>query len=177
MRRRLAIVAVMLAGLAAAPVNAHALDLGLTPRHVFSLWTNINNALIASARIVSNDAVTESVATMGPKVFIGKVPADVLERARAVREKLDSLRRNSGLKQTVLSDSNEGRITPSDVYLNSGNVLDGLVGWLIHGTGPDLLASRFYVRHKFSAKTPSDVFGLVDLANRRLEMILDRAGS
>lgn len=121
--------------------------------------------------------MTETVAAMRPKSFAGKVPADVLERARAAREKLDSLRRNSGLEQTVLIDSNEGRITPSDVYLNSGHVLDGLVGWLIHGTGPELLASRFYVRHKYSGKTPSDVFGLVDLANRRLEMILDRAGS
>ncbi len=177
MRRSLAIVVVTLAGLAAATVNAHALDLGLTPSHVFSLWTNINNALITSARIVSNDAVTETVAAMRPKIFIGKVPADVLERARAVREKLDSLRRNSGLKQTILFNSDQGRITPSDVYLNSGHVLDGLVGWLIHGTGPDLLASRFYVRHKYSGKTPSDVFGLVDLANRRLEMILDRVDS
>lgn len=50
MRRRLAIVAVTLAGLATAPGNAHSLDLGLTPSHAFSLWTNINNALIASAR-------------------------------------------------------------------------------------------------------------------------------
>ena len=177
MRSKLAVIAVTLAGLATAPGSAHALDLGLTPSHVFSLWTNINNGLIAATRIVSDDALTETVAAMRPKSFAGKVPGDVLERARAVRDKLDSLRRDLGLKKTVLFDSNDGRITPSDVYLNSGHVLDGLVGWLIHGTGPELLASRFYVRHKFSSKTPSDVFGLVDLANRRLETILHRAGS
>ena len=45
---------VVFLSLMAYPSGSRALDLGLTPSHVFSLWTNINRSLIASSRLVSN---------------------------------------------------------------------------------------------------------------------------
>lgn len=59
--------------------------------------------------------------------------------------------------------------------LSSGHVLDGLVRWVIHHSDRDQLVMRFYAHYDFRDKTPGDVFGLVELANRRLDRILAAA--
>ncbi len=176
MRGRLAIIIVG-AALAFIPGQARTLELGLTPGQVFSLWTNINDCLVASASAVSDDGNwRRRLAAMKPRAFAGKVPADVLERLGAFRAKLDRMRRTAGLAPTARLGAADGAITPSVVFLNSGQVLNGLVEWLIGQTGPEQLVSRFYTRHGFKGKTPSDVFGQVDLADRRLGAILARLG-
>lgn len=171
--RKLAFALAVVAGTSIVPANGFAQELGLSPSHVVSLWTNINNALVTTARITSDTAVShESLARMSPQVFSDKKPADVLEAVVAFRGKLDRLRRKSGLKATGQYGEGEGRVTPSVVFLNSGLVLDGLVYWVVKNTGPDQLVSGFYTRHDLSGKTPSDAFGQVDLANRRIDKIL-----
>ena len=54
-RYRIFLIAVVL-GVLAAPPSLRALDLGLTPSHVYSLWTHINHNLIESSRLVTSDA-------------------------------------------------------------------------------------------------------------------------
>lgn len=171
--KKLAFALAVVAGMSIVPANGFAQELGLTPSHVVSLWVNVNNALVTTARI-SSDAASwhESLARMSPKVFSDKKPADVLEAVVAFRGKLDRLRQKSGLKATGRYGEGEGRVTPSVVFLNSGLVLDGLVHWVVKNTGPDQLVSGFYTRHDVSGKTPSDAFGQVDLANRRIDKIL-----
>ena len=58
------------------------------------------------------------------------------------------------------------------VFLDSGHVLDAAVEWIVRNTPKGQLISQFYARHDVSGKTPSDVFGLVDLADRRIGRIL-----
>lgn len=179
MFRKLALTLAFLAGIGASAGESVALELGLTPSNVFSLWTNVNDALLATARISSGEADwAAELAAMKPRQFAGKKPADVLGQAFAFRDKLDRLRDRGGLGPTKRIGEGDGaEITPSVVFLNSGHVLDGLVLWIIHNSGKEQLVSQFYTLHDVSGKTPSDVFGLVELATRRIDRLLTQAGA
>lgn len=159
------------------PGKGFALDLGLTPSHVYSLWTNINGSLVTVARVISGDpAWRKRLTAYSARKFEGKRPSDVLRRVADYRAKLDRLLRRESLALTKQLPAGEEEVTPSEVYLNSGFVLNAQVRWLIVNTGPEQTVSQFYYRHDFSGETPSDVFALVDLANRRLDEILSKAG-
>ena len=166
--------AILAAALALHPGDGKAeINLGPTANQVFSLWTDINANLLALAKVLSGDtAKGKSLAALTPDKFRGKNPTDVLVHVRAYRAKLDRLRRRDGLAPTKRFDSGNAAITPSIVYVNSGYVLNGQVELLIRRTGPAQQISGFYVGHDIGGKAPSDVFGLVDLAHRRLDLIL-----
>lgn len=158
------------------PRNGSALDLGLTPSHVYSLWRNANECLLELAHGISDDADwRERLAAAPLNGFVGKKPSDVLDRLAVARAKVDRLRDLAGLPPVERFARDTREITPTIVYLNSGHILDGLVDLLIRTSGPDRLVSQFFARAKFTEKTPSDVLGLVDLANRRLARILAKA--
>lgn len=178
MYRKLAFFSIVLTGLMGMPGLSFAVELGLTPSHVCALWTNVNDGLLASARVVSGDtAWHESLSAMTARKFDGKKPSDVLAQVDKFRAKLDRLRQKAELKPTKQYGEGDGKITPSVVFLNSGHVLDGLADWLIRNTGPDQLIGPIYARHDISGKTPSDAFSLVELANRRLDELLSKAGA
>lgn len=162
-----------------APGKGVALELGLTPSHVYGLWLNINTVFIdLQKEELSNSRVLAGIEGMQPLVFEGKKPANVLALAKPLHQNLmkafnlsappptpnwvksyQALEGKSGLVET----------TPSQVYLLSSFILNSLVEKYVavsNGTKP---ISRFYSDHKVSNKTPSDVFGLVDLISRRLK--------
>jgi hypothetical protein len=156
-------------GLLAFPASPRALDLGLTPSHVFSLWLNINNSLIAVSGRVSGDVdLAGTLAAMKARNFSGKNPADVFGQVIIYRDRLDKVLHAQILPRTKKISFDGETITPSDVYLNSGHVLSAQVRWLIVKSGDGQSVSQFYTRYKVVGKTPSDVFALVDLAIRRL---------
>lgn len=158
--------------------QARARELGLTPSHVFGLWTNINAALVSVADASSGGQnLDDSLTSTKPDRFENKKPADVLARAIEFRAKLDRLLAEHGMAPTKRYPRGAGRVTPSVVFLNSGLLLDAVVGWIIANTAKRQLVSPFYAHHAFSGKTPSDVFGMVDLANRRIDRILATAES
>ncbi len=64
-----------------------------------------------------------------------------------------------------------GEITPSQVFLLSTQILNALVEKYVDLTDGGLPVSQFYRDKQISGKVPSDVFGLVDLLGRRLELI------
>lgn len=176
--RTAALTVILLIGGAGLPGQARALELGLTPSNVVGLWTNVNEALLATARVVSNDTVwLAKVTEMTPGTFEGKKPSDVLERVTEFRTKLNRLRGGFGLKETDSNVKFDGTITPTVVFLNSGEVLNGLVDWIIRNTGEQQLVSQFYTDRQIKGKTPSDAFGFVDLAARRLDQIIAKAGA
>jgi hypothetical protein len=160
-------------GLAIVLRSGHAVELGLTPSHVFSLWTNINAAVVTMGSAVTGDGdVSRRLAAMPPTAFHDKTPSNVIEQVAAFRDKLDRLNAASGLKATqVYRDPEGGEVTPSVVFLNSGHVLDSLVLLLIRSDS-ERLVGGFYARHEFGDKTPSNVFGLVELANRRMAALM-----
>ncbi len=173
MLRKLALVAAVALGTAIAAGAAQAQELGLTPSHVVGLWTNTNNALLTVAGLTSGDADwAKRLEAMAPERFEGKKPADVLNRVVEFRDKLDRLLQRSGQQETKRYQSGSGTVTPSVVFLNSGHVLDAVTLWIVAKTPREQLVSQYYTRHSFSGKTPSAAFGMVDLANRRIDRIL-----
>ena len=163
--------------LALFPVQAGAVELALTPSNVVSLWTNINAALIATGSVLPNGADASSdLKTMTAKAFPGKKPGDVLNQVVQFREKLDRLRAKSKLKGTpVYKDPQDGTVTPSVVFINSGHVLDSVV-LLLNRYSKVHLISGFYIRHDISSKKPSDAYSMVELSNRRLDTVIAMAG-
>lgn len=174
MLRNLSYMLSVIACVSLLPGVAASQNFGMTPSHVYGMWTNINNALVAAAGIVSGTpAASEAVAAIKPRSYSGKKPADVLKRVMTVHAKLNRLRARSKLKPAKTQPRKEsGKITPSDVYLNSGHVQDGLVDWIVRNTTADQLVSQFYTRRDFSGKTPSDAFAMVDLAARRIDHVM-----
>ena len=158
---------------------AHAQELGLTPSHVYGLWTNINNALVAVADASSGggQVLAESLNAATPNNFENKKPSHVLERAIEFRAKLDRMLAAENLKPTKRYENIGGSVTPSVVFLNSGHLLDSVVLWIVANSSREQMINPFYTLHAFSGKTPSDVFSLVDLANRRIDKILTAAKS
>ena len=173
-------ICAVLAGITLFPGNGAAIDLGLTPAQVFSLWTGINESLLVVAGTVSDDkAWQRELSRIRPRAVRNKRPADVLRQLEAYRAKLDRLRGRAGLKPIRRFVGDGKPVTPTVVYLNSGLVLNGQVEWLIHNTGPKQLVSQFYPNPSngsSSDKTPDHVFALVNLANRRFAEILTKAG-
>ena len=175
--RALAIIAVLPVLLALRPEPAAAVHRGLTPSQVFGLWININDSLDAVARVVSDDTAWRMrLRAMRPKAFRDKRLADVLEQVKRYQDKIDVLRRRVGLPPSARRSDHHHSISPSIVYITSGTVLNAQIEWLIHLTERDQLVSQYYRRHDFSGKISSDVFGVVELANRRLDAILIKAG-
>lgn len=150
----------------------------LTPSHVFSLWVNINNCILAVAREMFEDrAFHVRLRRLSPVVTSGKKPSDVLVGVLALRGQVDMIRLAKGLRPSARFQAESAEITPSIVFLTSGDVLDGLADWYVRHAGREKLVGRFYVRRGFTDKTPSDVFGLVDLARRRLKLIREKLRS
>lgn len=152
---------------------ARATDLGMTPSHVFGLWTSINATL---TRLLEVEGVSEAnrdqANNLNASRFSSKKPADVYEQVSAFREKANRLiSRNGAASIDTRTNAPGSKITPSQVFLSSGNVLDGLVILLISKTDNTEHISQYYKNNKFSGKTPSDVYGLVDLANRRMAFL------
>ncbi|MBL6933309.1 MAG: hypothetical protein ISR45_10200 [Rhodospirillales bacterium] len=159
-------------------------ELGLTPSPVFGLWTNINMAVLAYSKSHSSDEDwLRKLENMRPNIFSGKEPANVLERVKLFRNRLDELSggRMGNAADTLLEGnlpflltSEDDRVTPSLVYLHSGQVLVNIAEEILHSSATAIEISPFFKDQIFTGKTPSDVFGLVDLGLRRLDEILNR---
>ena len=170
------------------PSTGFALELGLAPSQVFGLWTNINSAVITSARSLSDDeAWLRRLSEMEPRKFSGKTPKDVLEKVKLFEARFSKLpvdiplhadKTNFTKEITFLLRDDSSVVTPSLVFLNSGRVLVQMVRAVVITSDGRQPISPFFTEHGFADKTPNDVFGLVDLALRRLDEILikQRAG-
>ena len=178
MLKRFALIITVAAGLSLAAGEARAQELGLTPSHVVSLWTNVNAALVTIAEVSSGDeAWAAELASTTPGRFENKKPANVLARAIEFRAKLDRLLAANGLKPAKQYEHGGGKVTPSVVFLNSGHILDAVVTWIIANTSREQLVSAYFTRHALSGKTPSDAFAMVELANRRIDRNLAKTAS
>ena len=158
MHRKIAVVAVLLIGLAVPNGSGHAQkDLGLGYDLVFSQWININDSLLAIARAVSEDPLRyEELVAATPATFEEKEPADVLELLKEYRTKFDKLRRRAGLRPIKwFNQAEHAIIGPSILYVNSGYALSGHVEFLLRHTGPDYLIGQFYTRHDSSTRRPA----------------------
>ena len=171
LRKKLVIAALCSPLCLSGPANAA--DLGMTPSHVFGLWTSINDVLLRLADASPGQRNLKArMAAIDIEGVNNKEPADVLEQVNNFRENADVLLR-LGRNSAIAKDERVSteKITPSDVFLNSGHVLDGMVLLLVSKTDANTLISPYYKPNIFSGKNPSDVFALVHLANQRLALL------
>ena len=161
-----------------------AVDLGLTPSPVYSLWTNINKTVVVYASMRSTDkAWIKELDSMGVNKFHDKTPENVLELVDRFSAKLSEVDEDGSsdgadtllegkLPSLLLSEDNS--VTPSLVYLHSGQILVNIAGDILHSPDKPIEISPFFEEYSFLGvtKTPSDVFGLVDLGVRRLDKII-----
>lgn len=169
--RRLARFAPLPLLLLANPANA--VELGLTPSHVFATWMNINETLIALGSTRDDSGVlSDSLSAMTATQFTGKKPGEVLNQLNVFRAKLDQLSAMQGQKATpIFKDPAGGTVTPSVVFMNSGHVLDSTV-LLLASIDEEHKIAGFFTRYEVSGKTPDGPYSLVDLANRRIDALL-----
>jgi hypothetical protein len=171
---------VVLAGITLFPARGLAIEFNLSPTQVFTVWEGINQSLLDIARAISDDpAWHRELSEIRPRAVKGIRPADVLEQLSAYRAGMDRLRRRAGLTPIRRFGGDSKSVDPTVVYVNSGMVLNGQVEWLIRNTGPEQLVSQFYPEHGHAhsdEKSPNDVYAAVNLANRRLAVIIARAG-
>ncbi len=155
--------------------DAGALGPGLTPSLVYGMWANINDIVLAIGGAVLADPVVRGrVGDIETKPFFAKEPGDLLKKIAGFHDRLNRLRVRDGLKANHLLVPVGGQAAVGDIFIHSGHVLDELAEWLITKTGPNKLITRFYERRDFSDRTFSDIYGLIDLADRRLTMILEK---
>lgn len=152
---------------------APAVELGLTPSHVFATWMNINETLIALGSTVDDSgALSDRIAAMKAVEFTGKKPGEVLKQLTVFRGKLNQLSAKHGQNPAaIFKDPAGGVVTPSVVFMNSGHVLDSTV-LLLATLNEEQLISGFFTRYDISGKTPNGPYSLVDLANRRIDALL-----
>ena len=149
----------------------------IAPSNVFSLWLNINAALVLVAEEATRDPTfAAEIEAESAGQFSEKVPADTLKRVVEFRKKFDLLRIENALDPTkVYKDPSGEEVIPAVVYANSQHVLDSVLNLVVSVFDKsELLVGEYYTDHGVRGKKPSDVFSLVELANRRIDQLLSR---
>ena len=145
------------------------------PGHVYTLWSNINGLLEQIALSDSRKSGRmDEFHQLRLKDFDGKIPRDVLGIVNRFRTFLDRQRNLQQLAGTASSRAGPGHLVePKTVFINSLLVLDSLQEWerTVYASGLDY--APFYRFTKARDITPSDVFGQVDLAFRRLKFLTE----
>jgi|GEM_PF-1486509 len=163
-----------------APGKGKALELGLTPSHVFGLWQNINFAFLELQKVHNPGISLDQVRALKAASFKGKRPADVFQKARALWPHLKATNKLDAMPSTpawildyqrLEGDLEQRTVTPSQVFVLSSHILNALVDAIAKETNGKQAISQFYDLKDFKDKDPSDVFGVVDLLYRRLKLV------
>ena len=143
----------------------------VTPSLVFDLWaTNLQNIPQLTGDLQIKKEMEREVLI---KSSTAKTPIDVLTRIKDFCAVLDKIRRKNGLSQTYLRPiSEQTENSRKRVYLNSAYITDSLNELIAH-LNPDLEknASRTRLSY-FSDHSPTKAYELIDLAVRRIEMVM-----
>lgn len=142
----------------------------VTPTQVYTLSTRLNMALLTASPIRSSGSFPQ-IKSMEPVMVTGKTPVDVFLRTQRICDLIDQLLHDVGMSAMVRVTPEGSSAIPAEVYLSIANCLDALNKWAIHQEQGRTTRSP-YQKLDFTDKTPSDVYGLVDLAVRRLELFL-----
>lgn len=147
----------------------------ITPDGPFRLWTAMNNVIPEYAMLVGGKELKAKVLKLSVSSFTGKSPGNVMEQTESARALLNRLAVKYKLPKAARYTDPLGRaVTPAVVFLNAGNLLDTLVeSYFVASDKSELGLGRFYTVPEFTGKKPNDVYGLVELATRRLEVIVN----
>ncbi len=142
----------------------------ITPNGPFHLWLGINEFM---PLLTTSPSQTRAIRAEINQRFRGKTPANVLSQVVRFRNKLDRLLAKYRLNKTGVFRSPTGeKISPAIVYINSGHSYDSVVRLLLKANPNDQSYRDKFLIPFPKGKTPSDVFGLVDLAIRKIDVLL-----
>ena len=157
----------------------------ITPSQPYAIWININDILLDYAEISSTPAdVLEEMKWIEPDIFTGKKPKDVFLKVDAFGKMYSDF---YGVEYTSHGDDAESLaertvgvlrigdedISPGMVFIKSVVVLDAISqNYIKMSFGNKLLSPYYEIKHYENIK-PDDVYGLVDMAYRRLQLMTD----
>jgi hypothetical protein len=171
-----------------APSSADSQITKITPSQPYAIWININQALIDLSTLkVSDVEVYKQIEEVGLESFSGKKPDDVYILVGEFRQGFsvysgrdltthgDNI---SELEETIIytlrTANNE--IIPAMVFSRSVLVLDLIMQSYIELDSSARLLSPYYKLGQYDDKNPSDVYALVDLASKRLQILINAEG-
>ena len=150
------------------------IELGeISPNGPYRLWSAVNKVLLDFASLKGGEELRSQVQGLNAGQFDGKTPADVLTQTAEFRGTLEQLLDRLRLPKVETYEDPLGReVTPGVVFVNAGHIMDAVVSAFHSASNkPDESLGNLYDVPVAAGKTPSDVFGLVYLATRRLQLI------
>lgn len=161
----------------------------ITPIQVYSLWVNINEALMDFAHVKNypNEFISQLESIEEIEVE-GKIPADVFSKVGEFIAIFSSTSNQNltshgnsieGLEEEVFSvlRPSDGSVIPPMVFLRSTVVLDFLAQEVAehqkvkHSDGVATLISPYFELHQYDNKTPNDVYVQVVKGLTRLQLM------
>ncbi|MBT3533844.1 MAG: hypothetical protein HN478_08195 [Rhodospirillaceae bacterium] len=145
----------------------------ITPNGPYRFWAAINKVLPDYAAVTGGAELHAQVKTLSAHPAAGRTPGDVMVQTAEFRDLLEILRRRLKLAKIEIYKDPLGRaVTPGVVLANAGFNMDALVEtYRAAAKKPEESLGHFYDVPVMNGKSPSDVYGLVELATRRLRLI------
>ena len=149
-------------------------------RHVYGLWENIDSSLLTIAQILSGaDPWHEDVAALSPQNFQGTTIDKVFEEIEAFQLGAADLLAISNEKMDTLESVAQNGVDLPSVLLLSNDLLALQINWIVENAGHRLPIAGMMSRKPADALskdvTLDELFAMIDLTNRRLELINARA--
>lgn len=142
----------------------------ITPSGPFHLWLGINKHVQS---LTIGSAKARAMRAIKSRTFRGKSPGDVLRHMVRFRGKLNRMRAKLRLTNTTVFRSPSGeKVSPAIVYINSGHVYDAMVELMLNTNSRDQAYRDNFLIPLPQGKSPSDVYGLADLAIRKIDTLL-----
>ncbi len=153
------------------PSSAQASADGAMPvNDLYSLMARCNEAILQLGP-VRNSPEFSRLKSLQTVPSSGRTPGDIALRLQRMCGLVNRLRIKEGLVPIATSGAEPKAIAVRQVYQSAGQCLDGLIG-LIAATDPKQSLGRYYQRTEQQAKTADELYGVIDLAVRRLEVAL-----
>ena len=156
---------------------AAAFDLDLNWGHVTTYWERINDRLMAIAETNALDFDwVDGLAAMEPAAGEDRTPQDVTEAIAVFRQRLDRINESFGVGPAKTHDPQLARgEAVYAAYLDSGYLLDSMILAIIEND-PVQVVGQYYPGLKKAEGGLPGAYGQVDLANRRIQSIIDQFG-
>lgn len=143
----------------------------VTPALVYSIAQNYENLFLYYVKNHKSN-LTTAVTELEPIPFSGMTPEDVFVRLNRLNLLMDRLAKSVQVEPVEKITREKGKAIPAEVFLAVANNLDTLNS-VINKLEPGKNWGQFYNKRTYDKPlTPSDVYALVDLSVRRLNLVV-----
>ncbi|WP_255555417.1 hypothetical protein [Enterovibrio paralichthyis] len=142
----------------------------LTPTQVFALMKNMD----AMVMLYANREKPELARTLPRRInFVeGYAPEEVFVALNSLADHIDALAKKGGVEPVRRVTRESDKAIPAEVFLLAGACLDTMAATMYKSDPSTPLGDFYSNRSSSRAKTPSHVYALVDLLDRKLTILL-----